>query len=152
MPCWPFSLPAFRKAEDCHMSFKPTRRILALLGTVAVCAAAGIAAWQWFAARAVIPGMVRQTEIRIAPDATGRLAELPVERGQHVRKGDILAILANPELAASVEEAKAAAAGAKADRDRVFSGIRAEEIAIAKQSVQTAETNLVLTKKAYDRT
>jgi HlyD family secretion protein len=77
-------------------------------------------------AMAPIPGMVRQTEIRIAPQTTGRLGSLPVHSGQHVHKGDALAVLDNPELAASVGEAKAAAASARADRDRVYSGVRAE--------------------------
>ena len=78
-----------------------------------------------------ITGMVRQTEIRIAPETTGRLATVAVQPGQHVRKGDLLAVLDNPELAASLGEAKAAAASAKAERDRVYSGVRAEEVAIA---------------------
>ena len=42
--------------------------------------------------------MVRQTEIRIAPETTGRLASIAVQPGQHVRKGDLLAVLDNPEL------------------------------------------------------
>ena len=35
-----------------------------------------------------IAGMVRQTEIRIAPEITGRLAAIAVRAGQAVRKGD----------------------------------------------------------------
>ncbi|MRG54616.1 biotin/lipoyl-binding protein [Phyllobacterium sp. SYP-B3895] len=98
-----------------------------------------------------IPGIVRQTEIRIAPDTTGRLASIAVTPGQHVHKGELLAVLDNPELTASVGEAKAAAASAKAERDRVYSGVRAEEVAIATQAVQTAEANLLLAKQTYAR-
>lgn len=98
-----------------------------------------------------IPGMVRQTEIRIAPDTTGRLASIPVTPGQHVHKGELLAVLDNPELTASVGEAKAAAASAKAERDRIYSGVRAEEVAIATQAVETAEANLLLAKQTYAR-
>ena len=36
-----------------------------------------------------IAGMVRQTEIRIAPEITGRLASLEVRAGQQVRKGEL---------------------------------------------------------------
>ena len=96
-------------------------------------------------------GMVRQTEIRIAPDATGRLATIAVKPGNHVHRGDLLAILDNPELAASVGEAKSAAASAKAERDRIYSGVRKEEVAIAAQAIQTAEANLVLAQQQYDR-
>jgi HlyD family secretion protein len=89
-------------------------------------------------AKAPIPGMVRQTEIRIASETTGRLASLAVTRGQHVRKGELLAVIDNTDLAASVGEAKAAATSAKADRDRVYAGVRAEEVAMAREAVRTA--------------
>ena len=59
------------------------------------------------------------------------LASIAVTPGQHVRKGDLLAVLDNPELDRSVGEAKAAARSAKAERDRIYSGVRAEEVAIA---------------------
>ena len=61
---------------------------------------------------------------------------LPVRAGQAVRKGELLAVLDNPELAASLGEAKAAAASARAERDRVYSGVRAEEVAILADSVR----------------
>ncbi|MGX5846660.1 HlyD family secretion protein [Mesorhizobium sp. PL10] len=121
------------------------------------CAAAAIIAMPTFGAvgdeslQPSVPGMVRQTEIRIAPDITGRLATIAVESGDHVHRGDLLATLHNPELAASVGEAKSAAASARAERDRVYSGVREEEVTIAAQAVQTAETNLVLAKQQYDR-
>ena len=91
--------------------------------------------------------MVRQTEIRIAPETTGRLASIAVSPGQHVARGDLLAVLDNPDLAALVGEAKAAAVSAKADRDRVYSGVRAEEVAIATEAVRTAEANLLLAQQ-----
>src|SRR3954454_6495070 len=75
-----------------------------------------------------IAGMVRQTEIRIAPEITGRLLSVAVKSGQSVLKGELLATLDNPELAASLGEARAAWAGAKAERDRIYSGMRAEEV------------------------
>jgi len=94
-----------------------------------------------------IAGMVRQTEIRIAPEITGRLVSIPVRAGQAVRKGELLAVLSNPELAASLGEAKAAAASARAQRADVYSGVRAEEVAILAEAVQTAEANLLLAKQ-----
>jgi HlyD family secretion protein len=99
----------------------------------------------------LLPGMVRQTEIRIAPDITGRLATIAVKPGDHVHSGDLLATLDNPELAASVGEAKSAAASAKAERDRVYSGVRKEEVDIANQAIQTAQANLVLAQQQHDR-
>jgi HlyD family secretion protein len=89
-----------------------------------------------------IAGMVRQTEIRIAPEISGRLASIEVRPGQSVHKGDLLAVLSNPELEASLGEARAALRSAKAERDRIYSGVRAEEVAILHRSVETAEANL----------
>ena len=66
-------------------------------------------------------------------------------------RGDLLAMLDNPELTASVGEAKSAAASAKAERDRVYSGVRKEEVDIANQAVQTAQANLLLAQQQHDR-
>jgi multidrug resistance efflux pump len=99
-----------------------------------------------------IAGMVRQTEIRIAPEITGRLLSVAAKSGQAVRKGELLATLDNPELAASLGEARAAWAAAKAERDRIYSGMRAEEVAILAQSVETAEANLMLARQEISRT
>ena len=96
-------------------------------------------------------GAVRETEIHIAPDITGRLQSVLVSAGQRVSKGEVLAVLSSPELSASVDEAGAAAAQARADRNNVFSGVRKEEIDISSENVRTAEANLVLAKQQYDR-
>ncbi len=98
-----------------------------------------------------IAGMVRQTEVRIAPEITGRLVEIAVHSGQPVHKGDLLATLSNPELAASLGEAKAALAAAQADRNNVYAGVRAEEVAILAQSIDTAEANLLFARQESDR-
>src|SRR5262245_54896607 len=113
---------------------------------IALAAAAAVtwivsAAWGQENTRSLIPGMVRQTEIRIAPETTGRLASIAVTPGQHVKKGELLAVLDNPELAAALGEANAAAISARAERDRVYSGVRTEQVAIATQAVRTAEAN-----------
>jgi multidrug resistance efflux pump len=122
-----------------------------VLVLIAAAVVLGVVAFRYLqptaAAAAPVPGMVLQTEIHIAPEIAGRVATLAVASGQHVRKGDVLARLDIPELTASLGEAKAAAAGAKADRDRVYSGVRAEEVAIAAQNVQTAEANLLLAQQ-----
>lgn len=94
-----------------------------------------------------VAGLVRHTEIRIAPEVTGRLSAIAAKAGQAVHKGDLLATLSNPELEASLGEAKAAWASAKADRDNVYAGVRAEEVAILARSIETAEANLLFAKQ-----
>ena len=99
----------------------------------------------------LIPGVVRETEIHIAPEISGRLASVYVTTGQRVKKGDMLALLSNPELTASVLESKAALAKARADRDNVFAGVREEVVNISAEDIQIAESKLVLAKREYER-
>ena len=122
-----------------------------LLAAIALCGGIG-----WYLAggqRAAPPtvGMVRATEIQIAPEVSGRLAAILVKPGDDVRAGDVLARLDNPELAAAVVEAHAAAAEARAARDRVYAGPRQERVDIAGREVQKAEANLTLAQQEYAR-
>jgi HlyD family secretion protein len=132
---------------------KGRRRFLLLL---AIVLAAG--AWLFVyrsqpgtASQSPLIGVVRETELHIAPDISGRLQSVLVAAGQQVRKGDALAMLSSPELTASVEEAGAAAGQARANRADVYSGVRQEEIDISSDNVRTAEANLVLARQQYDR-
>lgn len=51
--------------------------------------------------------VVAQRKAAVSSKATGRLEKLYVEEGKYVREGDILAVLENKDLLASLEEAKA---------------------------------------------
>lgn len=129
------------------------RRLIAGLAVVVLGVAAAAFIWMpRHQAPPPIAGMVRQTEIRIAPEVTGRLASIEVQAGQAVRKGDLLAMLSNPELVAALGEAEAAARSAKAERDRIHVGLRAEEVAILVQAVDTAQANLLLAEQEQART
>jgi HlyD family secretion protein len=114
---------------------------------VVVLAAAVALLWQHRAVPSRVAGLVRETEIRIAPEITGRLVSISVRAGQAVRKGELLAVLDNPELAASLGEAKAAAASARAERANIYAGVRAEEVSMLGEAAQMAEANLVLAKE-----
>jgi HlyD family secretion protein len=97
------------------------------------------------------PGVVQTTEIKIAPEISGRLARLAVVQGQSVKKGDDLAELANPELNAALVLAKAEAGEARAARDRVYAGIRAEQIAILEREIETDRSNLLFAEQQFLR-
>ena len=134
------------------MDARRRKRLLAALVVVAAVAVATVVVLLPHRASAPpIAGMVRQTEIRIAPEISGRLVSIPVRAGQSVRKGELLAVLDNPDLTASLGEAKAAAASARAERDRIYSGVRAEEVAILAENMQTAEANLLLAEQQNAR-
>jgi HlyD family secretion protein len=134
------------------MDARRRKRLLAALAVAAVIVVAGVVVFlPRQAAQPPLSGMVRQTEIRIAPEISGRLVSIPVRVSQEVHKGDLLAVLDNPELAASLGEAKAAAISARAQRADVYSGVRAEEVAILDDSMRTAEANLLLAEQQNAR-
>src|SRR5262245_33744944 len=95
---------------------------------------------------APIIGVVRTTEIRIAPEVGGQLAAIKVKKGDRVRTGDIVAELSALELTASVAQARAALASANADRDHVYAGVRAEEIASLAANIDKAKSRLELSR------
>jgi HlyD family secretion protein len=135
------------------MDTKPKPRRARLLVAIAIGAIAfgAYRAWTASASSAPILGIVHETEIRIAPETSGRLTSVKVKPGDHVRKGDVLAILSTPELAASVLEARANAASARADRANVYAGVRKEEVDSAAQDVSIGEANVILAQKEYTR-
>jgi multidrug resistance efflux pump len=96
-------------------------------------------------------GMVRTTEVKIEPEVSGRVAALPVRAGDRVAAGTIVAELSNPELAAAVEEARATVAEARAARDRVYAGVRQEEVDIAAGEVDKAKADLTLAQQQFAR-
>ena len=96
------------------MHARSLRRAGLVLAIVAVARRAAIFAYrtrrQRPPSRAPILGIVRETEIRIAPEISGRLPRCGRRPASRFSKGDVLAVLDSPELSASVDEAKAPAA------------------------------------------
>ena len=68
------------------MNARLKRRLLVGVAVAVVVIAALIAFVPRHAAAPPVAGMVRQTEIRIAPEITGRVASIEVRAGQAVRK------------------------------------------------------------------
>jgi HlyD family secretion protein len=87
-----------------------------------------------------IVGVVRATEIRVAPEVGGQLATIKVEKGAHVRTGDVVAELSAIELTAAVGQARAALVAATAERDHVYAGVRDEELATLAAEIAKAKS------------
>jgi HlyD family secretion protein len=87
-------------------------------------------------------GVVRTTQIRVAPEVGGQLAAIKVRKGDQVRAGDVVATLSAIELSASVTQARAALEAATADRDHVYAGVRAEEVASLAAAISKAKSRL----------
>ena len=87
---------------------------------------------------APIVGIVRTTEVPIAPEIGGQLAAIRVRKGERVKAGDVLAELAAPELTAALAQARAERAVAIASRDHVYAGVRDEQIAVLAAEIRKA--------------
>jgi len=126
---------------------------LALLGGL-VLAAVGVGGYFLWRPEPAAPvvGVVRTTEIRIAPEVGGQLAAIKVEKGANVKAGDVVAELSALELTAAVAQARAALAAATADRDHVYAGVRAEEIAGLAAEIAKAKSRLDYAQAQLDRT
>jgi HlyD family secretion protein len=109
--------------------------------------AAGIiaAAYGWsrlIAHETTVFGVVRATEVRVAPEVGGILSTIEVGKSANVYAGDIVARLSAVELAASLQQARAVRAAAIADRNNVYAGIRAEQVASLKSEIAKAKSKL----------
>ena len=131
---------------------RPVRALPLLAGVMAL-AAQG--AWYARSPKAAtpesIPGMVRTTEIKVAPEVSGHLARVLVSRGQHVNRGDAVALLTNPELFAAVGQARAQVDLAAAARDRVYAGVREEQVESLRREVLKAQAAQTLAHQQLDR-
>jgi multidrug resistance efflux pump len=101
---------------------------------------------------APIVGVVRITEIRVAPEVGGQLTAIKVRKGDRVHAGNIVAELSALELTAAVAQAKAALDSATASRDHVYAGVRAEEIAALAAGIPKAKATLDYTQAQLVRT
>jgi len=131
-------------------SRKPAR--IVALGVIVVAAGVGgYFIWRPQAAPPIV-GVVRTTEVRVAPEVAGQLATIKVQKGASVRAGDVVAELSADELTASVAQARAALAAAKADRDNVYAGVRAEERAGLASEIAKAKSRLEYADQQFART
>jgi HlyD family secretion protein len=81
-------------------------------------------------------------EIKISAEIEGTLREVPVDEGEHLRRGDTIAVVDNADYAARVAEARATVALKQAELDRIVNGAREQEREEAAASVE--EANAVL--------
>jgi HlyD family secretion protein len=129
-------------------------RTIAILAAVLLIGAAGAAAFRFETQRKPRPpliGVVHETEIRVAPEVSARLASIAAKAGEEMRKGDTLATLSSPEVVASLDEAKANLESARANLANVVAGVRQEERDTAAQNVAIADSNVTLARQQFAR-
>ncbi len=92
-------------------------------------------------------GMVEATEISIAPEISGKVAQVLVDEGQSVKAGDILFILDDALLSAQRQKANAAVQAAQANLQVAQSGLAA-----ANTNLELAQANDDLAQTQYQLT
>jgi HlyD family secretion protein len=127
------------------------RRIL-VLGVVLVAACAAGYLLLRPAPGAPIAGVVRATEVRVSPEVAGQLAAIKVHKGDNVHAGDVVAELSADELAAAVAQARAALDAAIANRNNVYAGVRAEQVATLAAETAKAKSRLEYAEQQLGRT
>jgi HlyD family secretion protein len=132
------------------MASRRSAGLIALGLIVLAAGAGGDILWHHESAAPII-GIVRATEIRVAPEVGGQLAAIKVEKGARVHAGDVVAELSAQELTASVVQARAALAAAQANRDNVYAGVRAEEVARLASEIEKAKSRLTYAQAQLDR-
>jgi HlyD family secretion protein len=99
----------------------------------------------------LVQGEVDATRLDIAARVDGRVADIPVERGENVAAGAVLVRIDNPETLAKHEQALAAKVVADAQLANIKAGTRAEVIAARKAALERAQASVILAQKTYDR-
>jgi HlyD family secretion protein len=128
-------------------------RVPSIIVGLVVAAVAGLSIWYLVRPQPLlVQGEVDATRLDIAARVDGRVAEIPVARGQNVAADAVLVRIDNPETLAKHEQALAAKVVAEAQLANIHAGTRAEVIAARKAAQERAQAGLVLAQKTYDRT
>jgi HlyD family secretion protein len=127
-------------------------RIPSVIVGLVVAVVAGLSLWYLVRPQPLlVQGEVDATRFDIAARVDGRVADIPVVRGQNVPAGAVLVRIDNPETLAKNEQALAAKVVAEAQLANINAGTRAEVIAARKAALERAQASVVLAKKTYDR-
>jgi HlyD family secretion protein len=133
------------------MASRRSAGIIALGLMLVAAGAIGYTLWRPRTAAPIV-GIVRATEVRVAPEVGGQLAAIKVEKGARVRAGEVVAELSALELIAAVGQARAALAAASANRDHVFAGVRAEQVTALAAEIAKAKSRLAYAELQLGRT
>jgi HlyD family secretion protein len=96
--------------------------------------------------------IVPHHKINVNSKVTGRVKSIGVEKGDKVKEGQVLVKLEDDEFRAQYEQAKGAAASARAYLEELQNGSRPEEIAQAQHNLEEARATFANDRLTLDRT
>jgi HlyD family secretion protein len=98
-----------------------------------------------------ISGNIEAHESVVSFKVQGRIVELPIEEGQYVTKGDLLAQLDDDDYRQQVSVDEATVRAREAELELALAGSRVQEIQAAKQTLLDAQVDLDLKRREYRR-
>jgi HlyD family secretion protein len=140
------------RSDDKPQKHRATPSLPALIVGLVIAAVTCLSVWYLVRPQPLlVQGEVDATRFDIAARVDGRVAEIPVERGQNVAAGAVLVKIDNPETIAEREQALAARVVADAQLANINAGTRAEVVAARKAALERAQASVVLQQKTHDR-
>lgn len=94
-------------------------------------------------------GTVESRNIRVGSKVGGRISEVRVREGEHIKRGQILVTFDEQELLAALERARGTAARARASLEKMERGSRPEEIAESRAAMAVAAATLAQMRNGY---
>jgi HlyD family secretion protein len=131
--------PPQSNEEPNNMAPSSARAPSIIVGIV-IAAVAGLSIWYLVRGEPLlVQGEVDATRLDLAARVDGRVADVPVVRGQNVAAGAVMVRIDNPETLAKNEQALAARVVAEAQLANINAGTRAEVIAARKAALERAQ-------------
>lgn len=131
------------------------KRLILIVMLIAALAAVGVVWWlmqrEGAPERLVLYGNVDLRQVQLAFNNNERIAEVLVQEGDHVKKGQVLAQLDTRRLEPRWVQAESQAAAQRQVVRRLRNGSRPEEIAQARANVQSAQADVVNAQQQYER-
>jgi len=131
------------------------KRLVIILGIVAVLSIAGCFIYQQFTATPqrilTLQGNVDIRQVNVGFRVTGRVKEMKLEEGDVVHAGDLIATLDDVPYQDQVRLAEAQVAQAQASYSKMVNGYRPEEIEQAKAQLAQAKANYQNALRYFER-
>ena len=140
------------KAPDPKQPRSAAAKAPAIILAVIIVSVAALSIWYLVRPEPLLlQGEVDATRLDIAARVDGRVADIPVIRGQNVSAGAVLVHIDNPETVAKLAQARAARVVAAAQLANIQAGTRPEVIAARKAAYERAQAAATLAQQTYDR-